>query len=644
MDRQRNDEGGSDGSRIDGFLEELAELVDARPIKTEFRAGLISCISAHLHCVAAIIWVQDQSGSFQAAAHFGLAAAGQPETVKGSDDASGFLRGLLNCDGIQEVINSAEVDGRSAVAVLGRKLGGGSSAGECLQIFCESDALAEYRDLLQTAGMLLDDYYRQSRLDELELLPPILSEFTVLSAELQRSASREEIAFTLVNGLRRFLRSDRVSLLRSISHSFQVTHVSGVEELSSRSSQLRALVPLVDALEGSTNPILLTEIESTQDADSNAALAVAATHYRQQNHPVEVLLIPFNHSQSERLRTALVVEWYSKPPDRDTRYRVRLIESTISGTEARLHAASQTRMSRLFRPDGPFNRRRMLGVGFGLILLTLLLLPVPFRVQAEGELLPHDVRDVFSTEVGTVGGIKVTSDALVHEGEVLLRVESPELQLEFERLQGRVLATQERLRSLRASRLLNSQESPDSTSTLPRIEEAELQAELDGLIQQRSILTARIRQLDVTSPIDGLVLTWDVKRKLEERPVQPGQVLLTIANPDGSWEGHLRIPVKHLGYVTDAQSAADGPLPVELTSDAGQPIPVSAVLARISSSANQMDDGQSYVKAVVVITDGEIGDLRPGSTLRASIKCGRRALGFVWFHDVFAYLRMQTVM
>jgi hypothetical protein len=35
------------------------------------------------------------------------------------------------------------------------------------------------------------------------------------------------------------------------------------------------------------------------------------------------------------------------------------------------------------------------------------------------------------------------------------------------------------------------------------------------------------------------------------------------------------------------------------------------------------------------LSDEAQRDLRPGVTARADIECGRRALGYVWFHDLW---------
>ena len=60
-------------------------------------------------------------------------------------------------------------------------------------------------------------------------------------------------------------------------------------------------------------------------------------------------------------------------------------------------------------------------------------------------------------------------------------------------------------------------------------------------------------ELDVKSPINGLVVTWDLQNRLIHRPVQRGQVLLRVANPDGPWQLELHMPENRIGHVVEFQ-------------------------------------------------------------------------------------------
>ena len=60
-------------------------------------------------------------------------------------------------------------------------------------------------------------------------------------------------------------------------------------------------------------------------------------------------------------------------------------------------------------------------------------------------------------------------------------------------------------------------------------------------------------ELDVKSPINGLVVTWDLRNRLIHRPVQRGQVLLRVADPDGPWQLELHMPENRVGHIVAFQ-------------------------------------------------------------------------------------------
>ena len=64
---------------------------------------------------------------------------------------------------------------------------------------------------------------------------------------------------------------------------------------------------------------------------------------------------------------------------------------------------------------------------------------------------------------------------------------------------------------------------------------------------------AKQMDLNVKSPIDGQVITWDLNNRLMHRPVQRGQELLRVADPSGPWQLELQMPENHMGFVVETQ-------------------------------------------------------------------------------------------
>ena len=60
--------------------------------------------------------------------------------------------------------------------------------------------------------------------------------------------------------------------------------------------------------------------------------------------------------------------------------------------------------------------------------------------------------------------------------------------------------------------------------------------------------------MKVTSPQDGIVTTWEVKKNLLGRPVEVGQELISIAATDGEWVLEVEVPDDDMAPVLAAQA------------------------------------------------------------------------------------------
>ncbi len=121
-------------------------------------------------------------------------------------------------------------------------------------------------------------------------------------------------------------------------------------------------------------------------------------------------------------------------------------------------------------------------------------------------------------------------------------------------VQGQRLATIEQLAAVQRE-LLDDRRSlrPEDRNRLAG-QQAELEQKLISLEAQLAIQNEKQLQLDVKSPIDGEVVTWDLHNRLpNDRPVQRGQVLLRVADPAGDWQLEVHMPENHMGHVTSYQ-------------------------------------------------------------------------------------------
>jgi hypothetical protein len=174
-------------------------------------------------------------------------------------------------------------------------------------------------------------------------------------------------------------------------------------------------------------------------------------------------------------------------------------------------------------------------------------------------------------------------------------------------------------------------------------EEEELRRWLESLQAQHAILVQRKHELAITSPIRGEMITWNAPELLTSRPVSRGQHLLTVADLDGPWILELRLPDHRAGHLLDAQKARGRDLAVSfiLATD-----PNTRYRGRIDDVARTTELDESETPSLIVrvrFAENQIGLLRPGATVIAKIHCGRRSLGFVWFHELIEFVQSRVL-
>ena len=62
--------------------------------------------------------------------------------------------------------------------------------------------------------------------------------------------------------------------------------------------------------------------------------------------------------------------------------------------------------------------------------------------------------------------------------------------------------------------------------------------------------------MNVRSPQDGVITTWEAKKNLMGRPVEIGTELLQVAAEDGDWILEVEVPDDDMGPILAAKSKA----------------------------------------------------------------------------------------
>ncbi len=284
----------------------------------------------------------------------------------------------------------------------------------------------------------------------------------------------------------------------------------------------------------------------------------------------------------------------------------------------------------------------LLVIGF---VLALVLVPADFNIEARGELQPSARREIYAPDDAIVSEVRIAAGQQVNAGDVLVALRKPQLEFELHRVLGELQTARKRLSAIQAARLGSDHgksETPEHYQQLTA-EEEEIKESLASLQQQDRVLRSQQAALQVKSPIDGDVLTWNIQQLLETRPVQRGKILLTVGDLAGAWRLELRLPDQHAGYVLDAQRELQPDLPVTFLLATNPGITYEGRIERLGLTATSDEIYGSNVPVFVAIDRRQLSDTRPGATVIGKIHCGRRSIGFVWFHDLISVIRSRLL-
>ena len=259
-------------------------------------------------------------------------------------------------------------------------------------------------------------------------------------------------------------------------------------------------------------------------------------------------------------------------------------------------------------------RGGLIAAGVGLACAAMFV-PLPYHVNCDCELQPVTRRYIASPFEGRLETSSVEPGDVVKAGQLLASLDPREIQWEQEGVQADLhRALKERDGHLAAGEY--------GQAEIARLESERLRLKLE-------LLTHRGSRLEITSPIDGLVVSGDL-RKTEGAPVTLGQTLFEVA-PLNEMLFELWIPEEEIAYVRQGMS-------VEVTLDAFPERRWTATVSRIHPRAQLHDEQQVFLAEFKLTNDHEL--LRPGMAGRAKITSASHPLGWNLFHHAGERLLM----
>jgi multidrug efflux pump subunit AcrA (membrane-fusion protein) len=665
----------------------LGQLARSPVAPHEFYRTLLEQSVRALSAAGGVVWLRAGGRAMQPAVQLGHATASR------SDDARRAHEGLL-LEAIAEgrVLSVAPhtVDEEHPAAanltdhllVLGSvtavadddsKLGDGASASATVaivELWMRRDASpATYRgceQFLTGVCELATDYHAFQELRQLRRDGHHHAEVLEFGRIVHRKLGLAETAYAVANEGRRIIDCDRLSVLVARGKTCKLLAASGVSRVERRSGAARHLAQVAELVRRTDEPAFYTDGE----CDALPPVAEAIARHVEESHARHVAAIPLRaivepdsdavvssnsrrRKKSERPTFVLIAEQFAAH-EGELR-RDLLVEVAEVSTTALYNALAVDRMPLgwLMRPLGRvktavsehLSRTALAGAAVACAIAALVFVPADFNVDAPGTMQPTVRQNVFAPRSGIVDEVLVKHGADVKAGQPLVRMRDPSLELELKRVDGELETAQRQLDAVRATKTNRAvRDTTPVESYRLSAEERELEQKVTNARRELELLKHEREGLLVTSPIAGRVLTWDVGQQLVARPVERGEVLVTVADLSSPWQLELEVPDDRIGYVLAARKSIKPELPVRFRLGSEERATHTGRLAEVCQTADVANDKTTRPRPTVLTkVDLDSSDslaslgseLRPGVSARAQIECGRKSIGYVWLHDVW---------
>lgn len=659
---------------IESVVQEMARLAESAVPPAEFFQAFLTRVVSVLGSASGAVWMVRSSGELEAVCQMERTANGLQPGKEQRHHAALLSKAMAG--GRTLVIPprsgsvSEEMGNPSDHLLLVAPLRLQQQPVGVIEVWQRADATLPmqrgYVRFLNQMSDLAADYLKTQRLHELADRQAYWQQLDGFLKTIHRSLRLRPTSYAVVNEGRRLIGCDRLSLAIGTGRSAQITTISGLDSIDRRASEVRRLNLLARAVLRTGEPLwhIGENPEIPPQIDNQLQPYLDLSHARML--AVVPLFPPALDADSPPRRRrpigALIVEQFSENrPGPKLRSRTETVTQHCAAALAHAIEYDSLPLLALWR----ILARLGWLLGGGRLLWTLLIatlfcggifalatVPADFEVAARGKLQPVVRRDIFARIDGDVVEVPVVHGQMVQPGDLLAKLASNDLAEELQQLLGRQRTNQEQISSTN-KRLLDS--ARGSESRLSPADEARLAGDLlalkqeaENILRELEVFHEQQKRLQVIADQSGQVVTWKVQEQLERRPVVRGQVLMTLAQPDGPWELELYVPERRLKHILAAESEPHEPgdrppLDVVFALSSHPGAEFHGEVVEIEQTAEVRGEEGNTILARVAVNKEELPHLHDQTTVTARLYCGRRSLGYVWFCDLVETVQSKVL-
>jgi hypothetical protein len=135
-----------------------------------------------------------------------------------------------------------------------------------------------------------------------------------------------------------------------------------------------------------------------------------------------------------------------------------------------------------------------------------------------------------------------------------------------------------------------------------------------------------------------------VRELLIHRPVEKGQILMQVVEPNSDWELELLLPEQDMGYLNEGRRELGEHLPVTFKPASDPGATYEGKIKEVARTAEVRGEEGNTVLVRVAFNKKDLAtEPRPGATVNGKIYVGRASIGYVWFHDLISFVQRKII-
>lgn len=510
----------------------------------------------------------------------------------------------------------------------------------------ESESLDQvFGDLAEEIARMIQAFEEKWAIRQIESKSKSANDFAKMTLNIASSRTRRELSFHLANDLNHFVESDRVCLFDSQG---RIKACNGVSTISRKSQSIREL-----------SAVARSAIKQNRCLEYRANAATNLSHRDQktfqrlaQNSRIQSLvLMPLVHDR--RRLGAVSFEFFddiqSDWLEQRTRiqYCTQAIQPVLS--QQKQLAAVPFLGFWIWFFNEVFRRPIRYAISLTLIITALLVgflllstLQTTFEITATGQLQPSHQRNVFASARGTIEQVYVDEGDHVDQGQQTILIRSIDLETEISNSKGELAEAHQRLTNLQLQEF-------DDQSNGSAVNRADISSQIETqkirlatLEKKLEFLERKSATLSIDAPMSGQIVSRDLKQGFQDKPVEQGDMLYTIAEIDAPWKIELEIDEGYNAYLVEQLEENNDGLDVRFRVSSDP----SKVFAGKLKKLNYIDkqrtsaNGKRFVNAEIEFDKDELGELlRIGTGVTARIDCGQRSYLFLMTYELKEKIR-----